>query len=75
MNFLYRPCPYESRFVYLVPGNVSESARASLNERYGEQGWYSEWEHVCRQRERRLQFGFFVEPSYVFRPADRTGME
>ncbi len=71
---------HESRFVYRVPGAVSIGARAALNHRYGEQGWYSEWERLCdaeaRKRSRGLGWGFdfdLFEPSFVMRPADPTG--
>lgn len=63
----------ESRYVYRVPGPVSDAARASLDERYGKEGWYSPEEEEEKRRQRRQQWGLFFDPSYVFRPADPVG--
>ena len=62
----------ESRYVYRVPGPVSDAARAALDERYGKEGWYSPEEEERKRAARQWREPFF-DTSYVFRPADPVG--
>ena len=62
------PYPYDPRYVYRVPGPVSDAACAALNERYGPAGWYSPEAEARAARLRRAAYPSFFEPSYAFRP-------
>ena len=62
----------DPRYVYRVPGPVSDVARAALDERYGKEGWYSPEEEERKRAARQRREPFF-DTSYVFRPAAPVG--